>query len=1118
MTYRGWLKNRVLLGFVASMVVIAGLTAGTWIINRNAAEAARWVAHTHALLNSLARTEADALKIELTTQNFRLTGNTALLAERDANIASRELLLERIRQLSADNPRQQERWKELRAVIDERLKIAREIETITRTRGAEAAARYVAGAPLRETRERMYGLLRDMEAEELRLLASRSADAAAANGYVLISAATAAVSLGVLLVLNYLAIRRQGREAEASRRALADSENRLAITLRSIGDGVLATDTEGRVVHMNPVAERLTGWTFEEARGLPVEEVFRIIHEDTRAAVETPIARVLASGVIQELAEHTALLARDGAEHAIADSAAPIRDASGRVTGVVLVFRDESAARQARRLIRRQNAWLEERVLQRTAELRESREHLQSVIDNVPALIAFIDAQQRYVYTNRPHRERFAPDGAELTGRAVADVMGPERYALIQPLIARVLRGESLSYDWEPFPGAWLQVNYVPRMDAARDVLGYYVLGTDITQRKQAEQEIEKLNSALGKHVHELEHVSRALRTLGAVNRSMLRATDEADLLGSMCQGIVAAGGYRLACVWFVQDDGAGMLLPAAQQGYPGGLEALREVVESSDGGNPEAGTAVASAVRTGETRIVCNIGDDPAYAPWRRNMTDYGCCIAIPLRIDADVVGALAIYSANIDDFSADEAALLAECADDMAFGIATFRVRAEQERTRRAMHQLTYFDAVTGLPNEARFTQIAAMAIEAAQADGPGVAGVQVRLERLRDINEALGFQHGDDLLKQFGQRLQTALPPGATAARLRGDEFALLLPRSGIADAVLLARRIQSLLALPFVIAELPVQASARLGITHFPLHAHTVHELLRQMDVAVGRAREQRLRHAVYEPLHGRGQAARLVLVGELRHAIEADELALYLQPKIDMRSKQVCGAEGLVRWRHPRRGLLPPREFIGLAEKMELISPLTEWMIKAALRFNADLGKADTALPVAINLSASNLEDATLVRKIEGMRISLGVAPGLLEIELTESVLMEDADHALRMLNKLRARKIPLYIDDFGTGYSSLSYLQRLPVDCIKIDQSFVGRMLMDNDSAVIVRSTIDLAHDLGRKVVAEGVETQAQWDRLMTFGCDMAQGYFIAPPMPAEQFRAWAALREGHAA
>jgi EAL domain-containing protein (putative c-di-GMP-specific phosphodiesterase class I) len=246
-----------------------------------------------------------------------------------------------------------------------------------------------------------------------------------------------------------------------------------------------------------------------------------------------------------------------------------------------------------------------------------------------------------------------------------------------------------------------------------------------------------------------------------------------------------------------------------------------------------------------------------------------------------------------------------------------------------------------------------------------------------------------------------------------------------------------------------------------------------------------------------------------MVAELRHAIEAGHLRLYLQPKVDMRTGQVCGAEGLVRWQHATSGLIPPGEFIGLAEQTTLIKPLTEWVIEEALRLIRAWKAAGRVLPIAVNLSASNLRDGSLLEKVRGLQWKLGGAPGALEMELTESMLMENPDYMVNVLHNLRAQNIPLYIDDFGTGYSSLSYLQKLPVDYIKIDRSFVAEMLVNRDSAAIVRSTIDLAHDLGRKVVAEGVETCAHWERLVEFGCDIAQGYFIAAPMPPEHFSGW---------
>ena len=254
--------------------------------------------------------------------------------------------------------------------------------------------------------------------------------------------------------------------------------------------------------------------------------------------------------------------------------------------------------------------------------------------------------------------------------------------------------------------------------------------------------------------------------------------------------------------------------------------------------------------------------------------------------------------------------------------------------------------------------------------------------------------------------------------------------------------------------------------------------------------------------------------RLAMAGELRRGIENGDLQLYLQPKVALPSGRVLGAEALVRWKHAIRGLVPPSEFISLAENTGLIKMLTEWVVDATMRFCIEAKQHGQCLPVAVNLSARNLRDHGLLDRVRLQQKSWGIPPGLLEFEITESTVMEDPEHALRMLNQMRADGIPLYIDDFGTGYSSLAYLQRLPVDYIKIDQSFVRDMSRNKGAIAIVKSTIDLAHELGRKVVAEGVETQEEWDQLSRLGCDIAQGYFIAKPMPAADFAIWARRAE----
>lgn len=1092
--------------FCAAVIVATGLALTTWTVTSNAIEASQEVAHTHELLHSLSRVETDGLNIELTTQNFRLTGETWLLAERDATVAAREITLQRIKSLVTNTATQQELFRLLREVIAERLAISRETARIRIAEGTATAAKFVGTAPLKLTRERMYSLLHEMEAEERRLLAKRVDDELQANRNVVMTNAAAAVVLSALLLSTYLVMRGQSRRTQANLRALAETEEQLSTTLRSIGDAVLATDTDGRIVRMNALAEQLTGWTLELARGRPAREVFRIIDEHSRETANSAVASVLATGEVTTPSGHTTLVARDGCETPIADTGAPIRDRDGRIMGMVLVFRDESSARQARQSIHAQNILLEQRVEERTAELRESQDHLMGVIGSVPAIIAFVNVEQRYVYANLGYVDRF--DSHEVIGFTVCEILGEERYAIASPLIARALRGEENTIDWQPFPGVWQMMNYVPKFNHKHIVVGCYILGTDITLRKRSEHHIQSLNNQLKQHVHELEHVSRALRTLSAGNRCLLHAADEADLRDSMCQAIVAAGGYHMACVWYTSHVPGGFLEPVAQSGHRGGMPALSKIAKDG-GGNPQASTAVATAIRTGKPCVMRKLEEQPGYAPWGAETAIVGSCIATPITIAGKIIGALAIYSVNNDDFSDDEVALLAESSDDLAFGIETFRARVEQEKVQQDMHHLTHYDHVTGLPNETRFTEIVTAAIAVTRAGGPGFSILQTNIERLRDINDALGFSHGDELLRLFGARLGTQIPADAVNARLRGDEFAILVPDSRIADAVALAQNLDLALADPFSIADLPIEVSARIGICVFPEHGTTVHDLLRHADIAVNHARAHDLRHAVFEAVPGQGQAARLVMVSELRNAIDAGDLMLYLQPKIDMRTRNVCGAEGLVRWKHATRGMIPPNDFIGLAEQTTLIKPLTNWVIDAAVKLNLVWKDQGQALPIAINLSASSLRDNALLDKIRGMRDVLDSIPGMLEMELTESMLMEDNERTLQVLHGLRAENIELYIDDFGTGYSSLRYLQKMPVTYIKIDQSFVEHMIDDKDSAAIVRSTIDLAHDLGRKVVAEGVETQEHWDHLVDFGCDIAQGYFIARPMAPAAFMQW---------
>jgi diguanylate cyclase (GGDEF)-like protein/PAS domain S-box-containing protein len=1111
---RSSFETKVLTAFGTAMLVVMLLCGITWSLAGHVAEAVQQVEKTQKQLQALAQARAATLQVELSTQGYRVSGDEQYLAERDTAILRREAALKLVHQLTAGNPTQQARWEELRAVIDQRVALSRQIVALRKSQGQAAASEFVLSAPLKETRTRTHRLLDAMEQGE-RLSQERHGAERERTGHLMrLAGALAASLLAAQLVATYWLVRRQWRAAECSRRQLEDSEERLQITLRSIGEGVMATDVAGHITRMNPVAERLTGWPATEALGRHAEEVLRLVEEEGGPLAASPLAIVLRNGEIQAREHGVAMLARDGHRLPIAVSATPKRDLAGRLRGAVLVFRDVTLERQAQRSIEAQNEWLAKRVEERTALLLESEAHLRSVTSHVPALIAYVDADQRYVYANQQYRERFAPERADIVRCTVAEILGEARYAVASPLIARVLQGEAQTYDWEPFPDVWQVINYVPQRDAAGSVVGYYVMGTDITERKQAEARIHALNGELAQQVRDLERVSRALRTLSAGNRAMLRARDEAELLRSMCQAIVTTGGYRMAVVWYCAADASGELLPMAEHGYPGGLEALRLLNVSSADGKFGAGVA-GLAARTGCTQVVADMGSNPGYAVCRQLLAGHRSALGCPLSVGDELIGALAIYDTEPGTFDDDQVTLLTESADDLVFGIATLRARAEQEKARAALHQLAHYDALTSLPNQAAFAAALDGAVSRGEHEGWPFAALQINIDRLREVNDALGFAHGDTMLREFALRLRAAAPQQALVARLRGDEFAILIPGGDRQAAAVVAQQLDERLALPFDIADIPLDVSFKIGIVLFPEHGATTHDVFRHMDIALHQARSRGAKHCFFDAQRHREQPIRLSLASELKRAIDGNQLRVYLQPQVDMRSDHVCGAEALVRWQHPQRGLVPPGEFIELAEHTGLIKPLTEWMLESVLRLSRDLARAVRALPIAVNLSARNLRDDGLLEHLSQQLARFQTAPGLLELEITESTVMDDAEFALGVLHGLRGLGIPLHIDDFGTGYSSLSYLQRLPVDCIKIDQSFVRDMARSKDSAVIVRSTIDLAHDLGRRTIAEGVETQADWDQLAGMGCDIAQGYFISRPMPSTDFAGWLQVHTG---
>jgi diguanylate cyclase (GGDEF)-like protein len=429
-------------------------------------------------------------------------------------------------------------------------------------------------------------------------------------------------------------------------------------------------------------------------------------------------------------------------------------------------------------------------------------------------------------------------------------------------------------------------------------------------------------------------------------------------------------------------------------------------------------------------------------------------------------------------------------------------------RDRTRELEHQALR-DALTGLPNRLLLHERLKLLLDTARRARTPLALLVIDLDRFKEVNDTLGHHQGDLVLREVATRFQSALRQSDTVARLGGDEFAVLLPGADERGATQTAKKLLHSLDEPLNLAGQLVDIGGSIGIALFPDHGQDADTLLRQADVAMYAAKGNAIGHACYASDQDTDRRARLALVGELRNALNRDELILHYQPIVEVATGRVLGVEALARWPHPELGLVPPDQFIPLAEQTGLIKPLSLWVLNTAIRQCHAWQAAGIRLPVAVNLSMRNLSDLELPDAIAHMLATWGVPAELLGVEVTESSLMNDADRSLQVLTRLRAMGVQIAIDDFGTGYSSLAYLSRLPVSQIKIDRSFVGDMVVERRNLTIVRSTVELAHNLGLAVVAEGVEDRSTWDLLATLGCDIAQGYYLSRPMPAADVMHW---------
>jgi len=433
----------------------------------------------------------------------------------------------------------------------------------------------------------------------------------------------------------------------------------------------------------------------------------------------------------------------------------------------------------------------------------------------------------------------------------------------------------------------------------------------------------------------------------------------------------------------------------------------------------------------------------------------------------------------------------------------------RRERRKADATIHRLAYTDLVTGLPNRIRFHELVQDAILVGQREHRPTALLLMDIDHFKEVNDTLGHNRGDNLLQQVGLRLRSALFAPDVVARIGGDEFGILSQLATTDDVKHIIQKIQACLALPLMIEGIPIVVEASIGVATIPEHANDAVTLLQRADIAMYHAKRMANDYAVYSPEFNPHSTERLGLMAELRDAIEQNQLLLHFQPKLEIQTGRIVGAEALVRWKHPRLGMVPPDKFILAAEQTGLIGPLTRWVLNDALTSNQVARHEGIRLRIAVNLSARTLHDPQLPQMIADALVATGTEPNQLILEVTESAIVLDPIRAKQNLEALNRMGIWISIDDFGTGYTSLASIKHLPVNEIKIDKSFVTNMLKDKKDEMIVRTVIEFGHNFGLTVVAEGVETQAVLDALASLGCNKVQGYFISKPQPFEQLKSW---------
>ena len=810
--------------------------------------------------------------------------------------------------------------------------------------------------------------------------------------------------------------------------ALRDSQQHLAITLNSIGDAVIATDTAGCITHMNPTAEHLTAWKLADALGQPLAEVFRIVNAQTRLAALNPVQSVMERGEVVGLANHTALLARDGREYQIADSAAPIRDAADRIVGVVLVFSDVTEKYEAEEA------------------LRLTRFSVEAAADS----LFWMTPDGRIVDVNAAACRSLGYTREELLQLRVPDVdahynaeLWPHHFAELRQRGSMAFESEQRTKDGRLIP-VEIVANYVKHGSEEHNC----AFVRDITERKQVEA---ALVASEQRWKFAIEGAGDGLWDWNIQTGRAFYSPRYKAMLG-----------YNEEEIGDTADEWNKRIHP---EDAPGVFAAIQPYME----GKPGSATV--------EFRMLCKDGG------WQWTM-------GRGMVVERDADGRpLRMIGTNSDI--------------------------TERKAHDSQLEHIAHYDALTNLPNRVLLADRLQQAMAQALRRHQQLAVAYLDLDGFKAINDHHGHETGDQVLITLANRMREALREGDTLARLGGDEFvAVLIDLEDASASLPMLDRLLKAAALPVQVGERILQGSASLGVTFYP-QAQDIDadQLLRQADQVMYQAKVAgKNRYHVFDAVQDSSVRGHHESLERIRLALAQDEFVLHYQPKVNMHNGKVIGTEALIRWQHPEKGLLAPAAFLPVIEDHPLAVAMGEWVIDTALTQIELWHAAGLDLPVSVNIGARQLQQNDFVERLQAILANHPqLHPGCIELEMLETSALADMAQVSQVIDDCAEIGVKFALDDFGTGYSSLTYLKRLRVAMLKIDQSFVHDMLDDPDDMAILQGVIGLAAAFKCEVIAEGVETVAHGSALLQLGCELAQGYGISRPMPADRLPAWAA-------